>query len=188
MKKLHFLCVVLFIILLGCGARYKIAGESFSSSSEALQKQTENLAHILNEITPTDNPVHGTVLVIFPSDVEIQKNYIRYGDNPSRVQQEHIDFFITTIKTNAQFMADAIRKKGIFDSVAIERHNGNPASYPIGDYDYMVFVDVDGWFIRGKDNPRGLPITVDKGKSVGAPATLAFLDLLSQQAKALRNK
>lgn len=187
MKKLHFLCIALSIILLGCGGRYTIGGETFSSGSEALQKQTEILAHALAEITPTDNPVHGTVLVIFPSDVEIQKNYIRFV-NPSRIQQEPIDFIITSVKTNSQFMADAIRKRGIFDSVSVERHNGNPASFPIGDYDYMVFIDVDGWFIRGKDNPRGLPITVDKSKSDGAPRTLSFLDSLSQQAKAIHSR
>ena len=187
MKKLHFLCVALSIILLGCGGRYKIGGETFSSGSEALQKQTEILAHALAGITTTDNPVHGTVLFIFPSDVEIQKNYIRFV-NPSRTQQEPIDFLITSSKTNFQFMADAIRKRGIFDSVSVERHNGNPASFPIGDYDYMVFIDVDGWFIRGKNNPRGLPITLDTSKPFGAPRTLSFLDSLSQQAKAIHSR
>lgn len=187
MKKLHFLGIVLFIIFVGC-ATYKIGNETFYSASEALQKQGENLERTLREITPLEKSVHGTVLVLIPSDVEIQKNHIRWGSNVSRLEKEQVHFLITAIKNYFQFIANAIHKREIFDSVSVERHNGNPASFPIGNYDYMVFVDVDGWFISGRDNPKGLPISFDKNKPVGAPRTLAFLDLLYQQAKVIHSK
>jgi hypothetical protein len=188
MRKLHLLCVVLFISLFGCGARYMTGGETFSSSSEALQKQTENLAHILDKITPTDNPVHGSALVLIPSDVEIHKNYIKFEGNASRIQKEQLDWLITSVTNDCQSAANAIRKRGIFDSVAVERHNGNPASFPIGNYDYLIFADVDGWFIRGKNNPRPISLPFDKNISDETSRRLAFLDLISQQAKALRSQ
>jgi hypothetical protein len=182
-------CSVLFIAILAGCTRYTVHGETFGSSSEALQKQSEIHAHILNKITPTDKPVHGTALVLIPSDVEIHKNYIRSGSNPSI--REQIDYLIMGSKNNFQCMADAIRKRGIFDSISVERHNGNPATFPLGDYDFMVIADVDGWSIKSKAAPRPLPIAIykwDKSKSSGDAPILFFLDSLSQQATALHSK
>jgi hypothetical protein len=178
-----FFCFLSLLILEGCGARYMIGDETFSSSSEALQRQSVILSHTLDAITQTNNPVHGNALFIFPSDAVIQRDYIRL-----RVGQEQIDFLMTASKNSMQFIGEAIRKRGLFDSVSIARHNGNPESYPVGNYDYVVFRDIDGWFIRGRNNPRGLPITVDMSKYIDASRVSVFLDTLSQQAQGLRSK
>lgn len=190
MEKIIFpvLYVIVAISLLGCSARYKMGDETFGSSSEALQKQNEILSHSLDEIEPTDKPVHGTALVLIPSDAEIQKNYINFGNMAYRMNEEQLDWLIKSATNNFQFTPNAIRKRGIFDSVSVERHNGNPAAHPIGDYDFVVFVDVDGWAIRGNATPRPLPIAIDKSKAVGRAQTLTFLDTLSEQARALKNK
>jgi hypothetical protein len=187
-KRLFFLYFILAISLLGCGARYKLGDETFGSSSEALQRQTEKLSQILSEIAPTDHPVHGSALILIPSDAEIQKNYIRLGNSAHRMTDEQLDWLITSATNIFQFTPNAIRKRGIFDSVSVERHSGNPAVYPIGDYDFVVFVDVDGWAIKEKATPRPVPIAVDKRKAAGRAHTLAFLDTLSEQARALKNK
>lgn len=182
------------LILVCCARPYMVAGEKFSSSSEAIQRQSEIISSALKEITPSDTPVHGTVLIIFPSDVEIQKNYIGFARNSPMFPQEQIDFLITIVRNDSQFIVDAIRKRAIFDSISVARHNGNPASYAIGDNDYMVFRDVDGWFIRGKDNPRALLVNIIYARpygiseSIEAPKALVFLDMLSQQAKSLGSK
>jgi hypothetical protein len=180
---------VLFLVLLaGCGARYKYDGVSFSSSSELLTRQNEINSNALNKITPTNNPVHGTALILLPSDVEIHKNYIKVVGYNGGLEKEQIDCLITSINKYYQYMADAIQKRGLFDSVSIERHNGNPASHPVGNYDYMVFVDVDGMFVRDKNNPRPLFVVVEKNVSGDASRTLSFLDSLYQQAISLRSK
>jgi hypothetical protein len=184
-------CVALLttlVLITGCGARYILNGEKFSSSSEALQKQSEIFSHSLDKVTPTDNPVHGNALVLIPSDVEIHKNYIRLGYNASRLEKEQIDYVITAEANDFQFMATVVRKKAIFDSVSVARHNGNPASFPIGDYDFVVFVDVDGCFIKGKDYPKAIQIPVDKSISDIALRRQAFLDLLGKQARIIRGK
>lgn len=182
--------VTLIIVLVvgGC-ATHRIGNESFSTAaSEALQKQTENFARILNEITATDKPVHGAVLVLFPSDVEIQTSYLGWTSNSYRLEKERVDFMVAAITNNYQFIADVTRKRGIFDTVGIERHNGKPASFPIGNYDYVLFADVDGWFIRGRGDQRMLPIAADASQPSGAPRTLSFLESLSRQVEALYGK
>jgi len=111
MKK-QGLTVILISILtfaVGCSS-YKVGDKTFHSSSEALKEQTQILSHELAEITPTDTPVHGTALVLLPSDMEIRKNYIRFHGNTHGISEEHIKYMMTSIRNRFQFVADAIRK------------------------------------------------------------------------------
>jgi hypothetical protein len=185
---LYSFSLAICILLIGCGGSYRIGNETFSSCSEALHKQTETLTLSLQKITPIDKPVHGTVLVLIPSETEIQKNYIRFSNNPSNFNKEKIECMITFFNNHFQFMADTIRKRGIFDSVSVASHNGNPTFFPMGDSDFMVFLDVDGWFIKSKDDARSLPISFDRSLPAGATSALVFLDGLYQNANALRSK
>lgn len=184
MKKLA-LAISLFLVLLilvGC-----------ASHSEVLQKQTETFSNIIKEIKPNQNPVGGTALIIIPSDVEIQKNYNSLTYSNMRFSQEFLDYVNAARRNFLQFIADAITKRRIFDSVSVARHNGNPASYPIGNSDFIIFMDVDGWFIKEKNKSLiiSIPFPFDKNKPEGVPLiarTEAFLDELNQQAQNLRAK
>jgi len=164
---------------------YTIGNEGFRSSSEALQRQKSLFFNIIKEIKPTQNPVGGTTLIAITSDVEIQSNYIQYG---IKSRQEQIDFVIAASRNNYQFIADAITKRHIFDSVSIVKHDGKPTSYPMGNNDFIIFNDVDGWFIKGKSKPLIIPLMFDKNKPGGVQRTEAFLDELSKQAQNLLNK
>jgi len=190
MQKWIYCVAILTTLLLitGCGARYTFNSETFSSSSEALQKQSEVFSHSLDKVTPTDTSVHGKALILIPSDTEIHKNYIRLGTDASRLEKEQIDYLIAVVANDCQFTANYIRKRAIFDSVSLARHNGNPASFPIGDYDFVVFVDVDGWSIKGKDSPRAIQILIDKSIADADSRILAFLDLLGREARIIRGK
>ncbi len=188
--KLHlslFIAIALFVS--GCGPRYKIGGETFSSPSEALTKQQEIEARSLPEITPTDNHVGGTALILIPSDIEIQNNYLRqHGNFAYGPKKEDIDWLVTSIRNVFLFTADSIKKREIFNSISVDRHNGNPASNSGGENDYIVYVDVDGWYIKSKNNPHALRVPFDNTKPAGTPRSIAFLDLLSQQARELNIK
>jgi len=164
---------------------YTIGNEEFRSASEALQRQTNLFSNIIKDIKPNQNPVGGTALIAIPSDVEIKNSYINYGIN---TPQKHIDFAIAASGNNSLFIADAIAKRHIFDSVSVVKHNGNPTSYPMGNSDFMIFNDVDGWFIKGKSKPLIIPLMFDKNKPGGVQRTEAFLDELSKQAQNLLNK
>jgi hypothetical protein len=187
--KLH-LCIFIVIALFvsGCGPRYRIGGETFSSTSEALTKQQELMSLYLAEITPTDNHVGGTSLILIPSDVEIQNHYLRHGNVAYGPKKEDIDWLVTTTKNNYLFTADSIRKREIFDSIFVDLHNGNPSSYPGGEYDFVVYVDVDGWYIKSKNNSRALRVPFENIKLSGTPRHIAILDLFSQQARELNIK
>jgi len=177
-----FILVVMFSV--GCAtATYTVGGKKFHSSSEALDEQAKINSNNLAKITPTNAPVHGTLLVLLPSDVEIQKNYITSRGDTSKISEEMHNFMITFTKNSHQSAVDMIRKKDAFDSVSVAYKNGNPASFPIGEYDYLLFLDVDGWFLRGKDNPKALPV----GTLVGHQKVLQ-LDVLETQAKVLGGK
>jgi len=187
-KTLKIIALMVMLVIFGCGPKYIYNNETFTSASDALQKQKEFHSHVLQEIKPTGNPVHGAILILIPSNAEIQKNYIRLGNEASRLNKEQMDYLISAQNNNYQLIIDSINKSGIFDSVSIDRHNGNPASYPISNYDFIFFVDVDGSFIRGKDNSRPLPISFDKNIPLGTPRVIAMLDSLSRQANAVRGK
>ena len=148
--------VITFMFLIACGLNH----------SELLQKNTEIYSNIIKEIKPNQNPVGGAALIIIPSDVEIQKRLIK-AFSGTRVSQEQIDFFTAVSRNAYQFNVDAIAKRRIFDSVSVARHNGNPASYPIGNSDFIIFSDVDGWFIKGKSKLLILPVMLDKNKPQG---------------------
>jgi hypothetical protein len=195
MKKQALPIVVILIVMfiVGC-ATYKVGDKTFHSSSEALKEQADILSGALDRITSTEDPVHGMVLVLLPADMEIRKNYIRFTGNPSQISEEQMKFVITAQKNFFQFLADAIRKRGIFDSVSVAYQGGNPASFPIGNNDYIAFVDVDGWFLKARNNPKPLLISqsFDQNKPTTKASlitpTLTFLDSLCQQAKVLHSK
>jgi hypothetical protein len=189
MKKLALpiSLVLVLLILVGC-----------VSHSGVLQKQTETFSNVIKEIKPNQNPVGGVALIIIPSDVEIQKNYYNY--TYLQLGKDFLDYLNTYRQNAFQFIADAIAKRRIFDIVSVARHNGNPASYPIGNSDFMIFMDVDGWFIKEKNKSLIIPIPLregglydpfDKNKPEGVQLiarTEAFLDELNQQAQKLRAK
>jgi hypothetical protein len=189
MRKKIVPVIFLFIytVIVGC-ATYNVGDESFSSSTAALQRHNEILSNVLAGIQPTDHPVHGKALFLLPSDNEIQKNYIPWGNNASKFEKEQVDYLIAFVRNDKQLIAYATRKREIFDSIEIEKHNGSPSSHPIGIYDYIVFLDVDGWFIKEKKDSKILQIFMDKSKPLGTPRIISILDSINKQAESLVNQ
>jgi len=183
MIKQFLLCIALLSIISGCSTcKYNLGNETFSTAHEALQKQTQMQAQVLSEITSIDNPIHGTALILIPSDVEIKKNYIRISGNASLISNEQIDYLIAVNRNNFQFISDTILKRCVFDRGTVEKHNGNPASLPIGNSDYLIFADLDGWFLKGKEIVKTLQLSLDLTKPI-----VAFPDSIYEQVKALKN-
>lgn len=184
--KIVIMIIVSFSILLNsCGMTYKIGEKSFSSSEEALKWQSDMFADFINKITPAPRPVGGSALILIPSDDEIVRNYITYG---RRSGKDGIDYVRTAMRNSMQLNADAIIKRRIFNSAQINRHDGNPANISVGENDFLIFSDVDGWFIKGKGKTQINPISMDKSKPEGMERLLSFLDAVVQTADDLRNK
>lgn len=184
--KLHlYLFTVIIIFVSGCMI---VVPGTLYVPQEFQTKQIEMQSLYLSKITPTDNHVGGTALLLIPSEVEIQNNYLQHGNTARRLNKESIDYQINIISNTYLFTADVIRKREIFNSISVDRHNGDPASYSGGEYDFVVYVDVDGWYIKSKNNPRALRVPFDNTKPEGTPRTVSFLDLLSQLARELNVK
>jgi hypothetical protein len=175
--------LLLFFFLLGCMS-YRMGDETFDSPSAALQKQKDVLSGRLAQIKASENQIGGTALIAVPSDNEIRRNYLKAS---LRTSQESVDFVIAGMRNTIQFDVDVIVKRRLFDSVDIVHHNGSPASYPIGGNDFLMYLDVDGWFIKGKNKSSLLPISADK-KLAGIQRIEAFLEEIYNQAKILQKK
>jgi hypothetical protein len=177
-----------FILLTACTV-YKLGDEKFYSGADAIQRQLTIQSMALSGINPTDDPIHGYALLIYPSDNEIIRNHIKYsgmrsGISPSTIEnepKEGTNFLTTLSNNNFQFVINAIRKRNIFDTVMGEPHNGQPASYLNDNFDYIIFFDVDGWFIKGKKHPMPLLIEIDRKVSLNSQMPV-FLELLSEKA------
>jgi hypothetical protein len=183
MTRVLFLSGLCFAALFAGGcASYMVGKEKFSSGDKALQRQSEILTAALERVTPTPQPVHGRAMVLLPSPAEIQRHHIQIRGDPARLSTEQLDYVRTTTDNSCQFVANAIKKRGLFDSVTVTRHEGNPAMSSIGDADYLIYADVDGWFIQGKQDGRASRIQGDLSQS------LSFLDSLEQLARKQSDK
>jgi hypothetical protein len=192
MKRMVTLPIVVSITILFAGcAPYRIVNggetETFYSDTAALDRLKEIYSQILNGIKLTDDPIHGTVMILIPSDDEILKNRIRFSQDRSKISSEMVEWVVKSESEHLQFLADAIKKRGLFDSVSTNRHNGNPTSLPIGGFDFQLFFDVDGCFIRSKRVTKPLTIPIIVSTPI-KEATQKFLDDLSRGARILRNK
>jgi hypothetical protein len=189
--KIGICCLIFFI---SACASYRIWDETFSSRDAAVQRQMTVQSKVISEISPTDNPVHGNAILLYPSEDEIIKSHIKHegmkhGISPSTIDYERNEgllFLIQISLNNFEFAANAIRKRKIFDSISIEPHSGQPASYVTSYLDYIIFYDVDGWFIKGKNHPKPLPIIIDKNVPLKSQIPI-FLDRLSQNAFIIKN-
>lgn len=190
MKSVAILPIVvsIAILLTGC-AQYRIVNggetETFYSSAAASDRLKEIYSKILSGIILTDDPIHGSAMILIPSDDEILKNRIRFNQDSAKLSNEIIEWVVKSENEYLQFLAESIRKRGLFDSVSIGRFHGNPDSLSMGKFDFQLFFDVDGCFIRSRRVSKAMAIPFIKSRPI-KDATQAFLDDLSQKAKILQ--
>jgi hypothetical protein len=178
----------LLLLTTGCGSSYGYNGRRYGSSSEALQAQATMCSAVLDSVNPTDSPVGGSVLVLIPSDLELQKHYFHSSLDPAGIPKQAIEYLITSTVSDLRCRVDCIRKDKLFDQVSLARHDGNPALAALKDNDYILFMDVDGWSIKTRDSQRTLLVSVDKGATDPVSKNRAFLDSLNHQAHAIANR
>ena len=190
--------------LLGGCAPYRIGHEKFSSSTAALRRQAELDVDILSQIQPVSSPVARSASILLPSDVELRRNYIQRRDHDLTNMSGSwsvslkgaswlaggvpgaLTFALTASAKHFQLVSDAIRKRQLFDSLSVAFHDGNPGTYSIGQHDFLAFVDVDGWFVRGKGASQPRPVALDESKPASFSTIGAFLEALQREIVELR--
>lgn len=190
MKKLIIILLVLLLISLftGC-ASYKIGNKSFSSSEEALSYHEKKLAENIEEIQPiTENAKsYGKALIALPSSETIEKNYIRITGNASALSREQIEFLITSVSNNNDYMFKSIEKRQLFNKVT-KMIDPDPATIDMKGNDFILYLDIDGWFLKGKYSNLTRKISIDSTLPIGVPRTLSFLESLEKQLKETLSK
>ena len=174
-------CILLILQLSGCtNIKYTYGGKTFPSSDEALVKQRQDLAEIIGAIKPTTAPVHGKALIIIPSREGLRQRYIRITGNPANLKQEQIEYICSLLENDQNMLAKAIQKKELFDQVTIETLL-DPADASIGAHDFLIYRDIDLWYIKGrKTSPK--KILMDSTSTSGLSRTNSFLELLEERA------
>jgi hypothetical protein len=186
LKKTFLMVIIVLIFMTGCSP-YRYRGETFNSSADALKRQAEIQSDALKQIKPVRDPIGGKAMIAIPSENEIRKRLSSGG----RVSEEVYSHIIMVLLSNYTFCADVIGKSQMFDSVAVSFHNGNPDSFATDKADYLVYADVDGWFIRrNKSSYLSPPITFKKYSNIKDPAQRmeAFVNELYEQALIIKNK
>jgi hypothetical protein len=194
---LRYIILVLVLVvfatslLTGC-VSYRLGSKRFDSPEEALNFQSKIFSEAKSMIRPSQNRVGGTALILIPSDDELVRNYIRFEPG---AKKESIEFLVFTTRNFIQFQAEATTIRRIFDSVEVKRHEGNPANKVVENNDFLIFLDVDGWHIKGRNKPRSILILTlaemrrifDYEVQQLVTGSLEFLDALNQKASELRS-
>lgn len=187
MLKKSWLVISIFLIFVTGCMTFKHGDETFSSGADALKWQAEKHNDILKQIKPVPETIPGKALIAIPSDTEIRKKFIS-----TRHASEEAYAYVTMASRNEfQFIADAIGKSQMYDAVSVTSHNGNINSIPTDKVDYLIYIDVDGWFIRGnKSSYLSPPITFKKHRDIKelSKRVDAFLNDFHEQARIIRNK
>ena len=164
------LIVAMIMMLGGCaGPKCNYNGKVYDSSEEALKVYGADLNERLAKITPTDKRKGGKTLIALPNITMLEENLFagakeNYTDLEQSRVRKHLAY--TTARADAYngFMADALKKRGIFDEVTVTR-NDAPEKAGIAGYDYLIYLSMSGpykdqWYIRfGKNAP--MPIYLD---------------------------
>jgi len=157
------------LTLAGCGGLSYYNGKAYHNPEEALKAYRADLNDRLASIAPTGNRIGGKALVALPNTAILVEAFLSGAkENPPLFAPEDYedDLPLTAARADAHygFMADALKKRGVFDDVTVIRSDA-PEKADIAGYDYLIYLSVPGpykdqWYIRfGKNAP--MPIYLD---------------------------
>ncbi len=184
---------------------YPYGNQIFASPDKALAKQAAENSGILAAIAPTSNAVHGTALVVVPSREGVRKHYVRIWLNV-RVPQaedferdtvamamvdircqdilhEDLEYATALLENDQDMLVAAIQRRQLFDQLTVT-HADDPIAVATTDTNFLIFLDVDGWFIKTrKSAPRR--IATDGGSAPSLARTQSFLASIEEWSHTL---
>jgi hypothetical protein len=184
---------------------YPYGNQMFPSPDKALAKQAAENSGVLAAITPTSNAVHGTALVVLPSREGLRKHFVRIWLHvrvPQAEDFEHDTLVMATVDLHNQdilhadleyatallendqdMLVAAIRKRQLFDQLTVT-HADDPIAVATSDNNFLIFLDVDGWFIKTrKSAPRSL--ATDGSSAPSLARTQSFLASIEEWSHTL---
>lgn len=169
--RLKWLAVTMLAVLTlaGCGLKSNYNGTVYGRPEEALKAYGNDLNDRLAKVKPTNNRIGGKALVSLPGATKLKEIGFAgvkesYPDLSPDVLEKNFEYTAARADAHNGFMADALKKRGIFDDVTVIRSDA-PEKADISGYDYLIYLSVPGpyqdqWYIRfGKNAP--MPIYLD---------------------------
>ncbi len=196
------------LFLVACAApriTYPYGNQTFPSPDKALAKQAAENSEVLAAITPASDPVRGKALVVLPSREDLRKHYVRiwlhvrvpqaedfehdtvgsaYSDlRTDGVLHDDFEYASALLENDQEMLVAALRKRQLFDQLTVT-HANDPIAVAMTDNNFLIFLDVDGWFIRTQRSaPRR--ITTDGGSAPSLSRTQSFLASVEEWAHTL---
>ena len=164
-------------------AQFGYGGTLYPSAGAALEAQRRQNASTLSEIPRSTNPVDGRALLVLPSRALIRQRGIRTTGPPT---EEQIEFIVTAVEVGYDNMADALRKRQIFDDLTVKKSD-EPESVKPDKHDVIIYPTLPSsgqvqWFLRtGSPTSEAVPIYTNQTLS-GREQMLAWLDYVAQTA------
>lgn len=168
MKKIWFLFIMSLFIVSSCATVYRTGYDNvaYDTPEKALSARLIKQKEILEQITPTDTPINGSVVFILPSETLILQKYIatHVKGEPSQDQIKQRSYLVSIIKNELSFFANGLTKRKLFSDVKIiESEKLEDADFS---EDYAVYAIHGQWFLKKKE---GTPIPIQVNHKLPTP-------------------
>ncbi len=151
------LILTMYLMLISCAGKvtYNYNNVEYESPETALESQKAEIDTILNKITPTSYPIGGSAVVVLPSKLYAEKNFIVWkGPEPSEEQKvKSTNYIANIILNNWRSRGEALQKRRIFNRVIIT-NDDDPENASFNEDIAIVLFKKEGkeqWFLRKKD-------------------------------------
>lgn len=178
--------VVLVLVMCGCtSGLYRYGEQKYYSSASALNAQRDDVANMIANIHPTNNPIGGRALIALPTQKLIEEKGIRITGFATR---EQIDFIVSGVEISVGSMAEALKRRKIFEEVSVSKSD-HPETMTSSQHDAIIYWLLASprqtqWFLKTPSNNKAVPIYMDQSLPLGAPRTLSWLDYIEKTAAA----
>jgi len=148
-----------FTLLLGCTKQvyFNSWGQTFTSKGEALSHQKKVQNSILADITPTDKPIGGRALFVYPSRELLEEKGISVTSGTRKnLTKEQIEYTVEFMFEDVRYLADAIHRRKIFNEVDFHV-SSTPGATSIRNYDFLIYMEfrmtgVGEWYFKRKES------------------------------------
>ena len=173
MSKLIIIIFCLILSLGGCAAQlYLFNDKTYSLSHEALVAQQEYNRKIVEQISPTKNPINGSTLLIVPSRSLI----LKFGivARSLNLTSEGLEYLLTSAEMVYELMSDVLIKHKIFTDVSVIKAD-EPDTVSLSGNDILIDLSWTGpnkfqWYLKTNSHTEGVPIFVEGTLEKGLPA------------------
>lgn len=183
------LTIIIFTTMMmsGC-ASWTYDGQSYPSSSTALEAARKDVQRKIMVVTPIDIPVAKTALIYVPS-VKWSRNGVKVNGQAS---EEQITYIASVLYYGWHGMAEALRKRKLFENVDIKEFSQlDPLASR--DYEYLIWLrlqdpDSAEWVITPANDTSTPSVIYTSPVLTGGDRINSFVNEIEEYVKAHPSK